>query len=112
MVEFAVKELESIGIIKSGDLLDSTVIRMPKTHPGYFGTYERFDEIKHFMDSFDNLYPIGRNGMHKYNNQDHAMLTAIRAVENIAEGIQSKDNIWSINTESEYHEEVADANPD
>src|SRR5262249_3970205 len=92
MVEFAVKELESIGIIKSTDLLDSTVIRMPKTHPGYFGTYDRFDEIRHYMDGFNNLYLIGRNGMHKYNNQDHAMLTAIRAVENIVEGIQSKDN--------------------
>ena len=61
--------------------------------------------VREFLDSFENLYPIGRNGMHKYNNSDHSMLTAMVAVDNICAGIKGKDNIWSINTEQEYHEE-------
>src|SRR5262249_8630377 len=97
LTEFAARELEQIGIIKPGEeILDSTVIRMPKTYPGYFGTYDRFNEIREFADQIENLYLIGRNGMHKYNNQDHSMLTAIAAVENIAAGIKSRDNIWLI----------------
>jgi protoporphyrinogen oxidase len=105
LVKFAQAELEKIGIIKQTDVLDATVIKMPKTYPGYFGSYDKFDELRKFLDSFVNLFLIGRNGMHKYNNQDHSMLTAMTAVENIANGIKSKDNIWSINTEMEYHEE-------
>ncbi|PWT94308.1 MAG: hypothetical protein C5B53_13455 [Candidatus Melainabacteria bacterium] len=113
LTEFAARELELIGIIKPGEeILDSTVIRMPKTYPGYFGTYDRFHEIREFADQIENLYLIGRNGMHKYNNQDHSMLTAIAAVENIAAGIKSRDNIWLINTETDYHEEAAEANPE
>jgi protoporphyrinogen oxidase len=105
LVQFATKELEHIGIIDASDVLDATVIKMPKTYPGYFGTYERFDELQHFMDRFENLFLVGRNGMHKYNNQDHSMLTAMTAVENIANGVKTKENIWSINTELDYHEE-------
>lgn len=113
LTEFAAQELAQIGIIAPSEaILDSTVIRMPKTYPGYFGTYDRFHEIREFMDRFENLYLIGRNGMHKYNNQDHSMLTAITAVENIVAGNKSRDNIWSINTETDYHEEAAEANPD
>jgi len=101
----AIYELEKIGLARSEDLLDSTILRMEKTYPAYFGTYDRFDIIRKFVDGFDNLYLIGRNGMHKYNNADHSMLTAMTAVDNIAAGVSDKSNIWSINTEQDYHED-------
>ncbi len=109
MGALAMRELETIGILKQSDVLDSTVIRMPKTYPAYFGTYERFDELRHYLDDFPNLFLIGRNGMHKYNNQDHSMLTAMTAVDNILEGRTDKENIWAVNTEMEYHEEAETA---
>lgn len=104
-LKFATAELVTLGIIDEADVLDGTVVRMPKTYPAYFGTYDQFDEIKKFTDSISNLYLVGRNGMHKYNNQDHSMLTAIAAVENIISGKTSREGIWNINTEMEYHEE-------
>ena len=64
-------------------MLDGTVLRMPKTYPAYFGTYDRFDELRQWLDGFENLFLVGRNGMHRYNNQDHSMLTAMTAVDNI-----------------------------
>jgi protoporphyrinogen oxidase len=108
MVKFAIAELEKIGIIDSSKVVDSTVLRMPKTYPGYFGTYHRFDEVREFLDTFTNLFLVGRNGMHKYNNQDHSMLTAMTAVDNILSGRTNKENIWSINTEQDYHEDGRD----
>jgi len=104
-IQFAINELDSIDIIEKEDVIDSTIIRMPKTYPAYFGTYSQFPVIRDFTDKLENLFLIGRNGMHKYNNQDHSMLTAITAVENIIYGEKSKKNIWDINTEEEYHEE-------
>jgi protoporphyrinogen oxidase len=104
IIEFAKAEMAKIGIIDPSDVLDACVIRMPKTYPAYFGTYQRFDEIKTYVNQFDNLFLIGRNGMHKYNNQDHSMLTAMTAVDNIIEGRLDKSNIWALNTEMEYHE--------
>jgi protoporphyrinogen oxidase len=101
----AIAELEKIGLARKEDLLDSTLIRMEKTYPAYFGTYGRFEIIRNFVDGLDNLYLIGRNGMHKYNNADHSMLTAMTAVDNIVAGVADKSNIWSINTEQDYHEE-------
>jgi len=103
-IQFAIDELHNIDIIDKNEVLDSTLIRMPKTYPAYFGTYSQFNIIKDFTDKYENLFLIGRNGMHKYNNQDHSMLTAITAVENIINSRFSKDNIWSINTEEDYHE--------
>jgi protoporphyrinogen oxidase len=103
--KFGAAELEKIGIIKAAEVLDAHVVRVPKTYPAYFGTYNRFDELRAFTDSFENLFLIGRNGMHKYNNQDHSMLTAMQAVENVIHGVTSKANIWSINTEQDYHEQ-------
>ena len=105
MANLAKHELEKIGILKSSEVLDATVIRMPKTYPAYFGTYTRFDELRAYLDSFENLFLVGRNGMHKYNNQDHSMLTAMTAVDNILAGITDKSNLWAVNTEMEYHEE-------
>ncbi len=103
--KFAIKELVSIGMIDESDVLDRVVIRVLKAYPAYFGTYERFDQIRAFTDKIENLFLIGRNGMHRYNNQDHSMLTAITAVENIIQGRKAKDNIWSVNVEQDYHEE-------
>ena len=105
LAKFAIAEVEKIGILKSGDVLDAHVVRVPKTYPAYFGTYHRFDEIVRYMDGFENLFLVGRNGMHKYNNQDHSMLTAMTAVDNILAGNLDKRPLWEINTEQEYHEE-------
>jgi protoporphyrinogen oxidase len=105
LVRFGTKELAMIGIVDESQVLDGTVLRMDKTYPAYFGSYDRFPEIRSYVDLFENLFLVGRNGMHKYNNQDHSMLTAMVAVDNIASGSTDKENIWSVNTEQEYHEE-------
>lgn len=104
MIALAVEELERIGIIDKTAVLDATVIRMPKTYPAYFGTYDRFDCLREYLDGVENLYCVGRNGMHRYNNQDHSMLAAMVAVDNIMEGRLDKTNIWTVNAEQEYHE--------
>jgi protoporphyrinogen oxidase len=101
----AIAELEKMGLAQVQDVLDSTVHKIEKTYPAYFGTYNQFDTIKDFVDQYENLFLVGRNGMHKYNNSDHSMLTAMTAVDNICEGVMSKANVWAINTEQEYHEE-------
>jgi protoporphyrinogen oxidase len=111
MSKLAQDELAKIGIISPSDVLDSTVIRMPKTYPAYFGVYDRFDEVRSYLDGFDNLFLVGRNGMHKYNNQDHSMLTAMTAVDNIIAGRTDKANLWAVNTEMDYHEEKATEQP-
>ena len=111
MAKLAQTELEKIGIIRQRDVLDSTVIRMPKTYPAYFGVYERFDELRGYLDRFENLFLVGRNGMHKYNNQDHSMLTAMTAVDNIVAGRTDKANLWAVNTETDYHEEKTAEKP-
>lgn len=103
----AIRELAKIGLASANDVLDSTVLRVEKTYPAYFGAYERFDEVKEYINKFSNLFLVGRNGMHKYNNADHSMLTAMVAVDNIIAGEKGKENIWAINTEQEYHEEKA-----
>jgi protoporphyrinogen oxidase len=108
MIALALQELEKMGIAGSADYLDATVIRMEKTYPAYFGTYDRFHLVREFVDRYHNLFLVGRNGMHKYNNQDHSMLTAMTAVDNIIEGRRDKANIWAVNTEMDYHESRAD----
>jgi protoporphyrinogen oxidase len=105
MIDLAAAELDKIGIIDKSDVLDATVVRVPKTYPAYFGSYDRFDRVRAWLDSLENLFPVGRNGMHKYNNQDHSMLTAMMAVDNILAGRTDKSNLWNVNTEHEYHEE-------
>jgi len=105
MAQFATAELASIGVLDPNDVLDFTVIRVPKTYPAYFGTYGRFRELREYLDQFGNLFLIGRNGMHRYNNQDHSMLSAMMAVENVVKGCTTKDNIWAVNAEQDYHEE-------
>jgi len=107
MAELAVAEVCKIGILNADDVEDFHVEHVPKTYPAYFGSYDRFDVVRQYLDAFENLFLIGRNGMHKYNNQDHSMLTAMAAVENVVNGVVTKDNIWSINTDMDYHEEKA-----
>ncbi len=102
---FAIAELEKIGLVRASDVRDGHVVRVPKTYPAYFGTYDRFGEIREWIERFENLFLVGRNGMHKYNNQDHSMLTAMTAVDNILAGITDKSTLWEINTEQDYHEE-------
>jgi protoporphyrinogen oxidase len=108
MAKFAVEELAKINILDRHDVLDFNVVRVPKTYPAYFGAYQRFHEVRSYLDGFENLFLIGRNGMHKYNNQDHSMLTAMTAVDNIIAGRGDKENIWEINTEQDYHEDKGD----
>ena len=103
--KFAIAEVAKIGILDAADVSDAHVVRVPKTYPAYFGTYARFDELKTFTNSIENLFLVGRNGMHKYNNQDHSMLTAMNAVDGIVAGHVDKEALWEINTEQEYHEE-------
>jgi protoporphyrinogen oxidase len=105
-IDFAARELEKIGIIDRRDVLDGTVVRVPKAYPAYFGEYKRFGTIREYLDQFCNLYPIGRNGMHRYNNQDHSMLAANRAVDSILNRGLGKSAIWGINVEDNYHEEI------
>ncbi|MHC4397096.1 MAG: NAD(P)/FAD-dependent oxidoreductase [Planctomycetota bacterium] len=103
-VHFAVEEMAKIGFIEKQDVIDSVIIRIPNVYPCYFGSYEHFGVVRNFLDKFENLFLIGRTGMHRYNNQDHSMLTAMTSVENVVNNISSKDNIWAVNVEQEYHE--------
>ena len=98
-------EMEILGLADRHDLLDAVVLRVPKAYPGYYGGYENFSVIRAFTDSIDNLFLVGRNGMHKYNNQDHSMLTAHYAAEAIISGSPDKRKIWDVNIDDEYHEE-------
>jgi protoporphyrinogen oxidase len=107
MAQLAADELAKIDIIDRADVRDSVVVHMAKTYPAYFGTYSRFQEVRDYVDCIPNLFLIGRNGMHKYNNQDHSMLTAMTAVDNIVAGHTDKANLWEVNTEQDYHESKA-----
>jgi protoporphyrinogen oxidase len=105
MIQLGTEELQRMGFITKDDVLDATVIRMEKAYPAYFGTYGRFDEVRTYLDGFSNLFLMGRNGMHRYNNQDHSMLTAMTAVDLILSGSPDKSSMWSANAEQEYHEQ-------
>ena len=104
-LDFASRELAKIGLIDLGDVLDGTVVRVPKAYPAYFGAYSGIGQVRGYLDTFSNLFPVGRNGMHRYNNQDHSMLAAKAAVDCIAAGNSDKTSLWSVNVEDEYHEE-------
>lgn len=101
----AVREMEMISILDPNQVKDTVVIKVKKAYPSYFGGYANFSVVQSFVNTIDNLYLIGRNGMHRYNNSDHSMLTAMEAVENIITGRKDKASIWAINTDDEYHEE-------
>ena len=103
IIEIAVKELEFLGLIDKTEVLSGKVIRVPKAYPVYDKEYlSRVNVIKNYLQNFKNLQVVGRNGMHKYNNQDHAMMTGLLAARNILGGTF---NLWRINTDAEYAEE-------
>ena len=104
-ISMATDELEKIGIIDRKDVISGTRVKVQKAYPAYFGTYDDLGKVRTFLDSITNLYCIGRNGQHRYNNMDHSMLTAMEAVDAIRDHRAGKDAVWSVNTEEEYHEE-------
>ena len=107
--DFAARELAHIGMIDRSDVLDGTVVRVRKAYPAYFGEYARFERVRGYLDRFANLYPVGRNGMHRYNNQDHSMLAADLAVSSMTKSGTGKSDIWRINAEEDYHEDLGDS---
>jgi protoporphyrinogen oxidase len=107
LVRQGIAEMEKLRLADRADHLDATVLRMPKAYPGYYGSYGSFDELRAHLDAFPNLFLIGRNGMHRYNNQDHSMLSAKKAVEAILSGSADKAPIWEVNIDDEYHEEAS-----
>ena len=105
-IAFATKELVSMGIIESeSDVLDACRLRVKKAYPAYFGSYDEFPVVREYLDTIPNLYCIGRNGQHRYNNMDHSMFTAMVAVNDLLEGKTDKSALWEVNTEKAYHEE-------
>ena len=101
----AIEELKKIGILENTAIIkDAHMEKIKKAYPAYFDTYAKMDELINYLNGIENLYCIGRNGQHRYNNMDHAMLTAIEAVKDIKEDRKDKSNIWKVNTEKEYHE--------
>lgn len=107
--EFAkvgIDEMVKLGLIDhAGEVLDYHMEKVKKAYPAYFDTYDEMDKLIQYLNSIDNLYCVGRNGQHRYNNIDHSMCTSFEAVKNILGDIPSRDNIWNVNTEKEYHEE-------
>lgn len=103
-IQFAIDELSKINVIDKEDVLDSVRVRVKKAYPAYFGTYEQFDKVKDYLDKFKNLYCVGRNGQHRYNNMDHSMMTAFETVNVIKNNNEDKQAIWQVNTEEKYSE--------
>jgi protoporphyrinogen oxidase len=104
LIKLGTEELGRLGLVDPKDVEDGAVVRMPKAYPVYDSVYaDALETIKQFLARFDNMYLVGRNGMHKYNNQDHSMLTAMLAVKNI---LGANYDVWSVNEDKEYHEEI------
>lgn len=103
-IQMAIDEMVKIDILAREDVVDACQVKIKKAYPAYFGTYYELDTVKKFLDGIENLYCLGRNGQHRYNNMDHSMLSAMECVRNLKAGITTKDNIWAVNTEKEYHE--------
>ncbi|MDP2041756.1 MAG: NAD(P)/FAD-dependent oxidoreductase [Algoriphagus sp.] len=102
ILDFALTELSLIGVLDKGQFLSGKVVRCPKAYPTYSGSYHHLNQVIDYLDTKKNLFPMGRNGLHKYNNQDHSMLTAFKAVELFERGEMSKMEIWTINSDDEY----------
>ena len=103
-IKFAIDELVRLDIIERDAIKDSLRIKVKKAYPAYFDTYSQFDTVKDYLNGIENLWCLGRNGQHRYNNMDHSMLTAIEAVDAIVSGSSSKESVWNVNTEKDYHE--------
>jgi len=104
LIALGTREMEKIGFLKKEDVLDACVLRMPKAYPAYIGSYDQLHVVRDFVQGIPNIFLIGRNGMHRYNNQDHSMLTAMLAVDNIIAGRTDKSNLWDVNLDMVYHE--------
>lgn len=104
LIDLATREAIELGLgVKPGDVEDGVVIRQHKAYPVYDGEYrQHLQVLQDYLETFDNLHTVGRNGMHRYNNQDHSMLTGILAVKNI---LGEKHDLWNVNVERSYHEE-------
>ena len=103
--KLGVEEMIKLGLIDSAsEVIDTHMEKVKKAYPAYFDTYDEIDTLVAYLKSIDNLYCVGRNGQHRYNNIDHSMCTSFETVKNILSGTKNKDNIWSVNTEKEYHE--------
>ena len=101
----AIDEMVSMRLIPDkNEVMDYHVERVKKAYPAYFDTYEHMDVLREYLNTIPNLYCVGRNGQHRYNNIDHSMCTSFETVRNILSGKTEKDNIWNVNTEKEYHE--------
>jgi len=103
-IRMAIDEVVKIGVVDREDVLDACRVKMKKAYPAYFGSYYELDKVKTFLDQIENLYCLGRNGQHRYNNMDHSMLTAMEAVRNLRDHVTDKKNVWNVNTEKDYHE--------
>lgn len=104
--KLGVKELITMGVINDADqVMDSHCEKVKKAYPAYFDTYSEIDTLIAYLNTFENLYCVGRNGQHRYNNMDHSMVTSFETVKNILSGKSDKTNVWNVNTEKEYHEE-------
>jgi protoporphyrinogen oxidase len=104
LIALGTRELRSLGLIGDAEVFDGTVVRIRKAYPIYDGAYrEHLDAVRTFIDPIPNLHCVGRNGMHKYNNQDHSMFTAMLTLENMR---GARHDVWSVNTDFEYHEEM------
>ncbi len=104
LLDFVAAELETMGIAKKSEILDYHTEHIKKAYPAYFDTYSQIDKVVDYVNEIKNLYPVGRNGQHRYNNMDHSMLTAMRTVDVITGKESDKSIVWNINTEKEYHE--------
>ena len=103
-IEMAKDELETMGILSKRHVKDAVRYRVKKAYPAYFDAYEDFQKIRKELDKITNLYCIGRNGQHRYNNMDHSMRTAIEAVRNLKEHLPDKENVWNVNIKPDYQE--------
>lgn len=103
-IRMAIDELVKIDIIERDAVQDSICVKIKKAYPAYYGSYYELDKVRTFLNTMDNLYCLGRNGQHRYNNMDHSMLTAMECVRAIQSGNTDKSAIWNVNTETEYHE--------
>jgi protoporphyrinogen oxidase len=106
LIELGASELARIGMVEAEDVIDGMALRVRKAYPAYFGTYDEFSLVRAWLDTIENLVVVGRNGMHRYNNMDHSMLSAIAAVDALVSG-GSRAAVWGVNAEEDYHEESA-----
>lgn len=107
LIDLGIKECAKLDLVQPDEIEDGTVVRMKKAYPVYDHDYtEKVDTIRNYLETLSNLQTVGRNGLHRYNNQDHSMLTAVYAARNI---VGEKNDVWAVNTEQDYHEEVRES---